>query len=101
MRIQSTMLAAAVLFAAAIYVPTRSQAAPSIGGSLTSPASELVKKAHVVRKCWWRKGKRHCRYVSHHHRWRKFYGYRPGFSFYIGPPRHGLHRGHRHHRRHK
>lgn len=101
MRIQSTFLAAAGLLAAAMIVPVQAHAVSSPGTALDSQPAQLVEKAHAKRTCWWRKGKRHCRYVSHRHRWGNGYGYRPGFNLYIGPPRHGVHRGDRHHRKHR
>lgn len=96
MRIHPSILAAVGLLSAAILAPTPSYAMSPLRSALTETAPELAEKAHTRRTCWWHNGKRHCRNVAHRHRWGKRYGYGPGFNLYIGPPRHGVHRGHRH-----
>lgn len=103
MIIRNTLIAAAGLFVVGFMAPPAAQAAPPVAADIAQGVQGTVEKAHTKRRCWWRNGRRHCRYVRHHHRWGHRYGYGPGFSLYFGPSR-GIHRGHRnrgHHRRHR
>lgn len=101
MRIHPSILAAVGLVSAAILAPPQSHAMSPLGSVLAEAPPDLAEKAHTKRTCWWRDGKRHCRNVTHRHRWGKRYGYGPGINLYIGPSRHGVHRGHRNHRNHR
>ena len=98
MTLRHTIVTAAGLLFLAMAVPS-AQAAPGVSPGLNTSADSQVEHVHMKRHCWWHKGKRHCRYVSHRHRWGKGYGYRPGFGVYIGQSHRGIHRGHRHHHR--
>ena len=75
-------------------------AAPSVNlkGAVLEPGTSLVEKVHSVRRCWWHRGHRHCRYVrgyrAYGHAPNYYYGYGPSFGLYFGGG------GHRHWRRH-
>ncbi|HWB45632.1 MAG TPA: hypothetical protein VG900_09350 [Hyphomicrobiaceae bacterium] len=80
------------LAAGLLATPASAAPAPAPGQSGVTPAStSLVQKA-AWRRCWWRHGRRHCRWYGgwgwrHHHHW-----YRPYHH------RHWRYRHHRHYR---
>jgi hypothetical protein len=72
------------------YLATPASAAPlasmtgAKAGNDTSATEQIA-----YRRCWWRNGYRHCRWVEE-------YGYGPGVNLYFGDGRRGHHD--RHHR---
>jgi hypothetical protein len=66
---------------------TPSLAAPASGlKGIESTTTSSITEQVGYRRCWWRYGHRHCRWVD---------GYGPGVSLYFGE----RHHGYRHHRR--
>ena len=70
------------------FLAAPASAAPlgAMDGIRSGDAASAVEQASY-RRCWWRNGHRHCRWVDD--------GYGPGVNLYFGGGRH--HRHHRHH----
>jgi hypothetical protein len=63
-------------------------AAPlGVNGVQAETSQSTTAEPVSYRRCWWRDGHRHCRWVE------DTYGYGPSVGIYVGP------NGHRHHRR--
>jgi hypothetical protein len=71
-----------------LTVPASAAPANNLAGMKDRSTSAVEDVAY--RRCWWRDGRRHCRYVER-------YGYGPSIGVYIGDGR----RGHRHRRHHR
>ena len=85
----SKILSAGALALTLGFLTAPASAAPlgSVDGVKSGTASAAEQVAY--RRCWWRNGHRHCRWVD------DGYGYGPGVNLYFGGGRHG-----HHHRRH-
>jgi hypothetical protein len=84
----SKSIATAALVVSLGYLVTPASAAPlaSVSGAKTGNDTSATEQI-AYRRCWWRHGHRHCRWVHE-------YGYGPGVNLYFGDGR----RHHHHHR---
>jgi hypothetical protein len=71
-----------------LAVPASAAPLGSVGGVKVGTGVSAAEQV-AYRRCWWRDGRRHCRWVEG-------YGYGPSVGVYIGDGR----RGHRHRRHH-
>lgn len=99
MRAMKCCLSAAAGAMALGLATVGAQAAPAAGGTADLQAAagtqSSVEKA-AYRRCWWRHGVRHCRWVGDEYGYSYPYYYGPSYGLYFG----GGHRHHRHHHHH-
>jgi hypothetical protein len=86
MRLRHALIAAAGVLMLGFAAPSQATPVGALDGLRTAAEGEAVQQVH-----------RRYRKYRHYRHQRRYYGYRPGVHFYIGPSRRHRHHYRRHH----